>query len=259
MILRRSALALFLLAATGTGAAWAGSPAAMNPVVVELFTSQGCSDCPPADRVVTELAARKDVIALSLPITYWDMLGWRDTLATEANTQRQRAYSRSMKRSGIYTPQMIIGGMDDVVGNQRDKVMAAIAAIAAIAARDGTEHHLSIAVSPAADHVTIAIAGEKRRRGDPEIAATIWVMRTLSHVTVMVGGGENSNRELNYTNVVRDLQRAGSWDGGPQTVTLPITFEPGRRDGIAVIVQDHDYGRVLGAAFAEAQKNDGAR
>ena len=93
-----------------------------RPVVVELFTSQGCSDCPAADRILTELAKRTDVIALSLPITYWDMLGWKDTFATEANTQRQKSYARAMIHSGIYTPQMIIDGRFDVVGNQRDQV-----------------------------------------------------------------------------------------------------------------------------------------
>ena len=89
-----------------------------RPVVIELFTSQGCSDCPAADALLTELSKRRDVIALSLPITYWDMLGWKDTFATEGNTQRQKAYARALNRSGIYTPQMIVDGTLDVVGNE---------------------------------------------------------------------------------------------------------------------------------------------
>ena len=97
-----------------------------RPVLLELFTSQGCSDCPAADRMVTELANRNDVIALSLPITYWDILGWKDTFATDANTRRQKSYAQVMNRSGIYTPQMIIDGRLDVVGNQRDRVMQAV-------------------------------------------------------------------------------------------------------------------------------------
>ncbi len=253
MKFRHAALALSLLMASPSGAAWARSSDSAIPVVVELFTSQGCSDCPPADRLVTELATRRDVIALSLPITYWDMLGWKDTLATEANTQRQRAYAKAMNRSGIYTPQMIIGGIEDVVGNRRDEVMAAIAAQAA---REKPERHVSVDVSQSSDYVTIAISGEKQRRDRPEISATIWVMRTLGRAAVTVGGGENGNRELVYTNVVRDLQRAGSWYGGSQTMTLPISNEPGRRDGIAVILQDHDYGRVIGAAFTGARNRD---
>src|SRR6202051_2647961 len=106
-------------------AAWAGQHR-QRPIVVELFTSQGCTDCPAADRLVTELAGRGDVIALSLPITYWDILGWKDTFATEANTQRQKSYARTMNRSGVYTPQMIIDGRIDVVGNQRDRVLTAL-------------------------------------------------------------------------------------------------------------------------------------
>src|SRR6266699_3078020 len=118
---------VFLLVAFAfAGLARAGQPQVPRPILVELFTSQGCSDCPAADRIVGELAKRKDVIALSLPITYWDMLGWKDTYATDANTQRQKSYARAMNRSGIYTPQMIIDGRLAAVGNQRDRVMAAL-------------------------------------------------------------------------------------------------------------------------------------
>ena len=117
----------FALALLFAGSANAGQPQASHPVVIELFTSQGCSDCPAADRIVAELAKRKDVLALSLPITYWDMLGWKDTFATEANTYRQKSYAKTMNRSGIYTPQIIVDGKIDVVGNQRDRVMSAIA------------------------------------------------------------------------------------------------------------------------------------
>src|SRR5215510_4649409 len=119
---------VILLAAAGVASpATAGQLQGSHPVVIELFTSQGCSDCPAADRIVSELAKRKDVLALSLPITYWDMLGWKDTFATEANTYRQKSYAKTMNRSGIYTPQIAIDGKIDVVGNQRDRVMAAIA------------------------------------------------------------------------------------------------------------------------------------
>src|SRR6185295_14552297 len=128
MRLRGFLAGVFVLAASAAALpAAAGQLQGPRPVVVELFTSQGCSDCPAADRIVTELAKRKDVIALSLPITYWDMLGWKDTLATEANTNRQKSYAKAMNRSGIYTPQVIIDGHLDIVGNQRDKVMAAVA------------------------------------------------------------------------------------------------------------------------------------
>jgi hypothetical protein len=110
--------------------AFDGSAAAApvrRPVVVELFTSQGCSSCPPADELLGRLSARRDVLAISLPITYWDMLGWKDTLASEANTRRQKAYARSMGHGGIYTPQIIVDGVTDVVGSRDSEVEAAIA------------------------------------------------------------------------------------------------------------------------------------
>src|SRR5215831_18787949 len=151
-----------LVALLLAGPASAGQPATPRPVVpvaeprpvvIELFTSQGCSDCPAADKILTDLAKRKDVIALSLPVTYWDMLGWRDTFATEANTQRQKSYAKVMNRSGIYTPQMIIDGVLDVVGNQNDRVMEALTA-----RNSETAHEASvpIAINVASGRVEIA-------------------------------------------------------------------------------------------------------
>src|ERR1051325_8257849 len=98
-----------------------GAPEALSrrPVVVELYTSQGCSSCPPADALLGQLSARKDILALSLPITYWDMLGWKDTLASEANSRRQKAYARVLGRGGVYTPAMIVDGMGGGVGRPR--------------------------------------------------------------------------------------------------------------------------------------------
>jgi hypothetical protein len=122
--LRRSLVALSaLLVALGT--AHAGAPT--RPVVIELYTSQGCSSCPPADVLLGRLAQRPGIIALSLPITYWDMLGWKDTLATDANTRRQKAYAARMGHGGVYTPQMIVDGVTDVVGSRAASIEAAIA------------------------------------------------------------------------------------------------------------------------------------
>jgi hypothetical protein len=243
----------FLTATLGPGA-WAGQPAplAPRPIVVELFTSQGCSDCPAADRLVTELAKRKDVIALSLPITYWDMLGWKDTYATDANTQRQKSYARAMSHSGIYTPQMIIDGRFDVVGNQRDRVMAALAA----RTNDGlgeTSIPVTISVGATSGRLEIAIPAAKTKT---KPVATIWVMRTLNQGAVNIGDGENRNRLLTYTNVVRDLQRAGEWTGEAMKIDLPINLAKAKHDGVAVILQARDYGPVLGAAILQVQAND---
>jgi hypothetical protein len=227
--------------------AWAGQPTppAPHPIVVELFTSQGCSDCPAADRLVAELARRKDVIALSLPITYWDMLGWKDTFATDANTQRQKFYARAMSHSGVYTPQMIIDGRFDVVGNQRDRVMAALAA----RANDGIgETSIPLSVGTASGRLEIAIPAAKTK---VKPLATIWVMRTLAQGAANVERGENRNHILTYTNVVRDLQRAGEWNGEAMKIDLPLHVAKAKHDGVAVILQAHDYGPVLGAAILQ--------
>ncbi|HXJ03335.1 MAG TPA: DUF1223 domain-containing protein [Micropepsaceae bacterium] len=225
-------------------------PSAPHPIVVELFTSQGCSDCPAADRLVTELARRRDVIALSLPITYWDMLGWKDTYATDANTQRQKSYARAMSHSGVYTPQMIIDGRFDVVGNQRDRVMAALAA----RANDGLgEVSIPIDVGTASGRLEIAIPAAKTKI---KPVATIWVMRTLNQGAVNIGDGENRNRVLTYTNVVRDLQRAGEWTGEAMKIDLPLNLAKAKHDGVAVILQARDYGPVLGAAILQLPPNE---
>ena len=248
---RLLALGGFLAATLATGA-WAGEHglASPHPIVVELFTSQGCSDCPAADRLVTELSRRKDVIALSLPITYWDMLGWKDTYATEANTQRQKSYARSMNHSGIYTPQMIIDGRFDVIGNQRDRVMAALAA----RVNDGIgEPSVPVFIGMASGRVEIAIPAAKTR---VKPVATIWVMRTLAQGSVNVERGENEHHQLIYTNVVRDLQRAGEWNGEAMKIDLPVTLANTKHDGIAVILQARDYGPVLGAALLQLSGSD---
>ena len=238
-----------LLAAMLGHGVWAAQPVApapaQRPIVVELFTSQGCSDCPAADRLLTDLARRRDVIALSLPITYWDMLGWKDTFATDANTQRQKSYARSMSHSGIYTPQMIVDGRFDVVGNQRDRVMAALSA----RANDGLgEPTVPLSVGTASGRLEIVIPAAKTK---VRPMATIWVMRTLTQAVVNVGGGENRNHMLTYTNVVRDLQRAGEWTGEAMKIDLPLNLAKTKHDSIAVILQARDYGPVLGAAIVQ--------
>ena len=242
------ALTVGILLAALAHTAWAKTTAAAqkslppHPVLLELFTSQGCSDCPAADRLVTELAHRPGVIALSLPITYWDVLGWKDTFATEANTRRQKSYARIMNRSGVYTPQMIIDGQLDVIGNQRDRVMRAVTLRSS-----GTGHQAEVPVllHRTGNRIEIAIA---KSRHAPKDAATIWVMRTLGQGSVDVGDGENRNRFLTYTNVVRDLQRAGEWKGQAMKIDVPVKPAKLQYDGVVVVLQAEDFGPVLGAA-----------
>jgi hypothetical protein len=213
-----------------------------RPVVVELYTSQGCSSCPPADALLGQLSTRKDVLAVSLPVTYWDMLGWRDTLASDANTRRQKAYARELGRGGVYTPQMIVDGATDVVGSRTQAVDSAIAArtndMQAVPVElAATRQQIRIAVGPAADHA----AHE----------ATIWLFGILPQATVSIGDGENSGRTITYHNVVREIRSVGTWKGQAVSVTLPRAEAGPPHDGLAVVVQQGGYGRVLGAALMD--------
>lgn len=220
-------------------------------VVVELFTSQGCNSCPPADALLGQLAGRKDVLAMSLPITYWDMLGWKDTLDSEDNTRRQKAYAETMGHGGVYTPQMIVDGVSDVVGSRDTAVASAIAARAADMQSVGvvltaTHQEVHIAVGPASDKAPHD--------------ATIWLFHILSKATVSIGAGENGGHTITYRNVVRDVKAVGLWKG--QSVTLDLPRQDMTRaahDAIAVVVQQGGYGRILGAALIEHPDYDWMR
>lgn len=230
------ALAVFVC----VNAAFAGDAAPRRPVVVELYTSQGCSSCPPADALLGQLAARPDILAMSLPITYWDMLGWKDTLASEANTRRQKAYAAALGKGAVYTPQMIVDGVTDVVGSRetsvKDDIVARLADMHAIP--------VSLNAVPGQVHVVIG-AGAK-----PGTDATIWAFHVLSQATVNIGDGENDGRKITYHNVVRDLKAVGMWKGDSVALDLP-RHDPSDppHDGLAIIVQQAGYGRVIGAAF----------
>jgi hypothetical protein len=223
--------------------AGAGAGGGKRPVVVELFTSQGCSSCPSADSLVGQLSTRKDVIALSLPITYWDMLGWKDTLANDANTRRQKAYSTQMGHGGVYTPQIVIDGVSDAAGNRDQLVLGAISARAA----DMQAIQVTLSATPDEVHISVGGAWDKAPHD-----ATIWLFHILSKATVSIRDGENAGRTLTYHNIVRDVRPVGVWKGQPISLDLPrreLTHTP--HDAVAVVVQQGGYGRVVGAAFIE--------
>ena len=237
----RAGLALAgLAAALGSGATRAGEVA--RPVVVELYTSQSCSSCPPADAFLARLAQRPDVLALSLPVTYWDMLGWKDTLATNANTARQKAYASAMGRGGVYTPQMIVDGTDDIVGSRVKQVDAAIKA------HEADDAAIPVALTLEPGEIHLVLGDGVKSRGD----ATIWLLRIRGGATVKIGGGENSGHTVTYRNVVREVKAVGIWKGQRVTLDLPRAAMGGSGsapgDGFAVLVQDGTYGRIIGAS-----------
>lgn len=227
--------ALFGLAAMPSGAE-AQTPE--QPVVVELFTSQGCSSCPPADSVLAELSGRDDVIALALHVDYWDYLGWRDTFAQHEFTERQVAYRNAWRKSVVYTPQMVVHGHRDVLATRAGELEAAI--------KDARE---------AAPKVTLVIEREdgmlkcRIEPGPKPVGGIVWIAKYTRGVTVEVSRGENAGRMLSYANVVRSLHRIGHWSGAAaEEVAMPQP-EPG--EGVAVWLQAGEAGPILAAAKIE--------
>lgn len=221
------AVAAVLLSA---GAASSAPPA--QPVVVELFTSQGCSSCPPADVALAQVADRPDVIALSFGVTYWDNLGWKDTFARREFTERQRAYAQRMGHAP-YTPEVIAGGRADSVGNSRSIIEGLIAR----------------ARGPAATSITADLDSADVAAGvAPRGGADVWLVRYDPRtVRVPVRAGENTGKTLPIRNVVRSLTRLGQWDGAAASFRYPVAT-----DGLesVVIVQTRDGGPILAAARA---------
>ena len=210
-----------------------------EPIVVELFTSQGCSSCPQADAFVGELQSRHDVIAMSFNIDYWDYIGWRDTLASHENTLRQQAYSKVLPSHQIYTPQMVIDGDEDVAGNQRDNAMQIIEKCK----KEDIAERIPVTLRLVGDEVDVALGAGAHRN------ATVWMAHTLGARVVDIASGENRGRTITYHNVVRSFAAVGKWSGEALSLRLPVKGQPGENsDGIVVWVQSGEMGQILGAA-----------
>jgi len=230
----------------------AAAHAADRPVVVELFTSQGCSSCPPADKFMEELAARPGVVALTMPVDIWDYLGWADSFAKHEFSLRQQAYAPHMPSRSVFTPQMIVGGSADVVGSRRDDALALIETVSA-PGNQGAD--LKLAVS--GDMVTVDVAAAPALAGTK---ATVWLARALARREVAIGGGENSGKTIVYSNIVRDLTAIGTWDGAAAaSFTAPVRAEGGEAcDRIAVFVQKDEMGPILAAGLIDVPEAQAA-
>lgn len=204
-----------------------------GPVVVELYTSQGCSACPPADALLHDLAKHDDVIALSLHVDYWDYIGWADVFAQPAFTDRQHAYARAAQSSPVYTPQMIIGGVDHVAGSRPIQVMDVV--------ETNRAKGNPVAVSLTKNGDTVQIDAEPGGDGD----YVVQLLRYTPEETVRIRRGENAGRELSYVNIVQSLDVVGRWDGrAPLALEAPA---PGD-EPVVVIIQQASNGPVVGAA-----------
>ena len=199
-----------------------------RPVVVELFTSQSCSSCPPADALLGELARRGDVVALGFHISYWDGSGWKDPFSSQSSTDRQRAYARLFDLGQVYTPQMVVDGTREMVGSDRKQVLAAV---------NDARLETIAPVTFAADRRSVAI-GVGDGRGN------VLLVRFAQKRTTRVAGGENARRTLQDANGVEMLASLGGWEGS----ALSFAIEPpADGEGVAVLVQAPN-GQMLGAA-----------
>jgi hypothetical protein len=215
----------------------APAAAALHPVVVELFTSQGCSSCPPADAALGRFAQDPNVVAISRPVTYWDSLGWRDTLARPANTALQRAYAARQHSNDVYTPQAMVQGSVALVGGRTGAIHRAIDE-AAIRPGPGLRFE-----NRAGGRVLVLEGAAPR-------PAEVHLLALRARVPVSIGRGENSGHVVDYVNVVVAEEVIGAWRGGPLRLPLPAARlrVPGA-DRYAIIIQEPDAGPILAAGF----------
>ncbi|HWV43112.1 DUF1223 domain-containing protein [Pseudorhodoplanes sp.] len=213
-------------------------------VVVELFTSQGCSSCPAADKLLGELASNPSVLPMSLSVDYWDYLGWKDTLALPGHAKRQRGYAGSRGDRAIYTPQAVVNGVTHVLGSDKQAIERAVKS-----ASNGAQLDVKVAVADGKIHVDIPAATQGGQAGE------IWLCPLSKAVPVKIGRGENSGQHITYTNVVRGWVKLGEWKGEALRLSKALSeiSGKGKYDAVAVLVQAGKVeapGVVYGAATA---------
>jgi hypothetical protein len=244
---RRSSQSTVSLAiAAGVGLLLA-SPAAAEPrAVIELFTSQGCSSCPDADKLLGEIVKDPSVIAVSLPIDYWDYLGWKDTLADPKFTARQKAYSKVRGDRQIYTPQVVVNGKLHALGSDRASIDRAIGDSVG---KSGVMS-VPVKVSVANGQITVALPESSSAHNTGEV----WICSVAKSVPIAIGRGENRGKQITYHNVVRNWLKVGDWNGKPATWTVPIeNLNSQDVDGAVVYVQEGSRdkpGAMLGASYS---------
>ncbi len=213
------------------------------PVVVELFTSQGCSSCPPADAYLGKLADRHDILPLAFHVNYWDYIGWKDPFASNIATERQYSYGHALGLNMVYTPQMVIGGTHDAVGSDENAVSRAIE-------MDASRPKLKLTVvRDAAGAYRVEIPA-----GTAGSTATVWLALFDHAHKTPVARGENSGSTLVEYNIVREWRKIGDWKGQAEQIALNLTPESDEYDACAVVVQEGGYGAIRGAASFRMEK-----
>lgn len=207
-----------------------------DPVVIELFTSQGCSSCPPADRLLGEISANKNIIPLSFHVTYWDRLGWPDTLGREFSTKRQRSYAAFKKSRRVYTPQMVVNGGREFVGSDRASLSSALNAAPKIQ---------SINIDKTAQNVLTLTLPEIPEDGSLNYMIRLFGVK--SENSVKIQRGENRGRDITYHNAVLYEQPIGAWLGDSDTriVKIPTNGELNDIDKLIVVAQKGGFGEIV--------------
>jgi hypothetical protein len=214
-----------LLAASSAGAQ-------SRPTVVELYTSEGCSSCPPAEEQIGKLAQQDGIIALAFHVDYWDSGGWHDRFDSAEATERQRQYAHTLKLASVYTPQLVVDGQRDVVGGG-DGIGPASPKTPGVPA----------AISGQDDAVVVALGALQ-----PAAPCDVLLVGYLPEATSKVTRGENAGRELREFNIVRSIRKLGSWQGAGESFSVPLKTLTGDAGAVAVLVQQRDQGPIIGAA-----------
>jgi hypothetical protein len=226
-------------------ATFAIARAAEPRALLELFTSQGCSSCPPADKLVGELAADPSVIALSLPIDYWDYLGWKDTLADPAHAALQRAYARVRGDRQVYTPQIVVNGAMHVLGSDQ----AAIEHTIALTDQKSGVMSVPVSLAVAGNGINVKVESAESAHN----AGEVWLCPVAKAIAVAIGHGENRGHTITYHNVVRGWLKLGAWSGAAASWNVPLSqLKAEGADAAAVMVQEGTRdkpGIILGAAY----------
>lgn len=238
-------LALALPAAADENEVHTPEPPVQLRGVIELFTSQGCAACPPADAVLKALATDPSLIALSLPVDYWNYLGWKDTFGSPRNSERQRNYARARGDGSIFTPQAVVNGVMPVNGSSRPSIEQALA----MTSDKAGPQHIPVLFRQQSNTLNFSLGGEEP--GHSRREATIWLGVVQSTGDVEIKEGENEGKKLTYTNIVRELTPIGIWKGQPMEIQLPrAALMQAEVQKIVVLLQEGRSGAIIGGMLA---------
>jgi hypothetical protein len=233
------------VAVMGTGHEASAEGTRDAPVTIELFTSQGCSSCPPADAVLGNLARRADIVALSFHVDYWNYIGWKDPFSSAKTTERQRAYARALNQNSIYTPEMVVDGLADTPGVYQDKLASLIQQARQIPMSRATP----VLSLNGGNALSVSLADHRLDTRSADIILALYDRERQTPVS----RGENEGRTLNNFNVVRRFEKVATWDGARVNLAIPdVSLTPSQ--GLAVLIQRPDNGPMIGSAKLEQKR-----